>query len=659
VNVPLEAPVLDDRRFADLVAEARTRIPRYTPEWTDLNDNDPGMALVQLFAWMTEAVLFRLARVPDLHYIKFLQLLGIELRPAEPAHVDVAFPLLENQPEAVVTVPKGTQITAAGEEPVVFETDAALLAVAARLAQIQVFDGAEYTVFPPPKGDDGEEPFPAFGAYAPAGSALLLGFGYPDKYPGNTEVFPRTQLSLTFFAHGDPQRRETVTCGLPRAQAFPSAKLVWEYRGARDWQPMTVDGDTTLALACSGRVLLRTPAPGMMRRGKIGKSTDDLFWVRARVDRPGYERPPLLDAVLTNTVGATQAQTQRDEVLGGSDGRPNQVFRLARAPVLNDTLVLEVDEGDGDGFQRWTEVRDFFASKRDDLHFVLDRTSGEVRFGDGEFGRIPVGNLANPDANVVARVYRTGGGKKGNVPPGMLRNLPGVVPGVDSSAVRNFRAALGARDEETLEEGKRRAPQALKNKCRAVTAEDFEALAQDVPGVRRARALPLTHPAFPGQSVPGAVSVIIVPDSDAPAPMPSEGLLQTVCAYLDPRRLLTAELHVLAPTYYQVRVRASVIARRDADLGEVRQAVEARLLAYFHPLHGGEDGTGWEFGGKVFFSLVYRQVLGVAGVGRIGQMTIELDGVEQPACQDVAIESGSLAFSTEHEIVATYEGDSE
>src|SRR5690349_12664655 len=129
--MPLTPPVLDDRRFADLVAEARTRIPRYTSEWTDLGDNEPRMALVRVFAWLTVRPLFRLARVPDLHYVKFLQLLGIELRPAEPAHAFVTFPVQAGS--TTVIVPKGTEVAAAADEPVVFETDEPLIAVAARV----------------------------------------------------------------------------------------------------------------------------------------------------------------------------------------------------------------------------------------------------------------------------------------------------------------------------------------------------------------------------------------------------------------------------------------------------------------------------------------------------------------------------------------------
>ena len=64
--MPLPEPILDDLRFQrDLVDEARRRIIRYCPEWTDYNVSDPGITLIELFAWMTEMTLFRLNQVPE------------------------------------------------------------------------------------------------------------------------------------------------------------------------------------------------------------------------------------------------------------------------------------------------------------------------------------------------------------------------------------------------------------------------------------------------------------------------------------------------------------------------------------------------------------------------------------------------------------------
>ena len=98
----LEAPNLDDRTFNDLVAQAKTLIPRYTPEWTNFNESDPGITLLELFAWMTDIIIYRLNQVPERNYIKFLQLLGIQVNPAAPANAALTFKLA-NTPGLLVS----------------------------------------------------------------------------------------------------------------------------------------------------------------------------------------------------------------------------------------------------------------------------------------------------------------------------------------------------------------------------------------------------------------------------------------------------------------------------------------------------------------------------------------------------------------------------
>ena len=651
--MPLEdhMPRIDDRRFDDIMAEARTRIARYTPEWTpvwtDVNDNDPGVTLVQLFAWLTEMLIYRLGKVPEHNYLKFLQLLGIELNPAEAAAAEITFPVKENFADPYLIVPRRTQISAEsgdGGAPVIFETERALVALTARLASVQAFDGYDFTDVTAENVEPGEG-FEPFGSLAGIESALLLGFKYDKEFP------PKVELNLAVLTMSDAASASS-DCGLPETPAYPSAALVWEHWDGGEWATMSLLKDETRSLARSGHVYLKTPAKGEMQRTAVGEVAEALYWVRARVVGGGYERAPRLLAVRTNTVAAAQAETIADEVLGGSNGRPNQVFRLANAPVLAGTLRLEVDEGDG--FSQWTRVDDFFGSTPHDRHYVLNRTSGEVRFGDGASGAIPVGNVGNPGANVVAREYRTGGGRRGNAAAGALKTMLTPVEGVDDNGVSNLQAAFGGRDEETLDEAKKRAPRSVKSKCRAVTNEDFEHLAMNSANVKRAKALPLQHPAFPGVRVPGVVTVIVVPDSDEPNPTPSEGTLRTVCAYLNQRRLLTTELYVVGPTYRRVEVSVEVVAKNSADLAEVKEGIDQALLTYFHPLKGGEDGQGWPFGGNVFFSRVYQRVFSVAGVERITRLVITVDGEEAPECRDVAVEEGVLLYSTEHDVQIGY-----
>ena len=107
--MPLPEPRLDDRRFQDIVNEAKAMIPRYTPEWTDHNLSDPGVTLIELFAWMTDLILYRLNRVPDKNYIRFMDLLGIQTKNAVPASTRISFRLSAPQP-GPVPIPRGTEV---------------------------------------------------------------------------------------------------------------------------------------------------------------------------------------------------------------------------------------------------------------------------------------------------------------------------------------------------------------------------------------------------------------------------------------------------------------------------------------------------------------------------------------------------------------------
>jgi len=643
-------PTIDDRSFDSLLDEVRTRIARYTPEWTpvwtDVNDNDPGITMVQVFAWLAEILTYRMSKTPELNYIKFLQLLGIELNAAEAAQAEVTFPMKASFTGTSTIVPSHTQLTADpsdGGQPVTFETDRALIALRAPLAAVLAFDGFSHTSVTS-ENQAAVEGFQPFGPSANDGSALLLGFE-------ESGAFPSIELNLTFWTLPDPTKSSAFKCGLPDAPSFASATIRWEFWAGSEWRPLSLLKDETLAFTRSGHVYLQTPAVGMQRT-VIPPEAKSLYWIRARVERSQYERPPKLLAIRTNTTAVQQAETVEFEVLGGSNGRRDQVFQLGNTPVLKDSLSLEVDQGEGP--ELWSQVTDFFGSSPTDHHYVLDRTSGEIRFGDGRNGAIPVANAANPEGNIVARQYRFGGGKKGNVPAKAIKTLTTSIDGVDDNQIGNLLAAHSGRDEETLDEAKKRAPRSIKSRCRAVTAEDFEQLAMQAATIKRAKALPLFHPDFPKLRVPGAVTVIVVPDADTPTPLPSEGTLRTVCAYLDQRRLLTTELYVIKPAYQRVEIEAEVVADDNADLADVKKGIEQTIKDYFHPLKGGEDGQGWPFGGTIFYSRVGQRVFTVSGVQSINTLTILLDGIPTQFCSDVTINEAGLLFSTDPQIQVHY-----
>jgi predicted phage baseplate assembly protein len=661
--MPLPAPNLDDRTFDQILSQAKLLIPRYAPAWTNQNESDPGITLMELFAWMTEMVIFRLNQVPNLNYIKFLELLGITLTPSRPAHAELTFTLTSSNVQTVI-IPQGTQVSAAGVgQPIIFETDEALIALGAKLKAIQSFDGFSYEVVTTANGASGQWYYP-FGPNAREGSALLLGFDSPA-------AFPSDQINLGVYVFAEGGTPGVQSCNLDLNILPVPSTLVWEYWDGRFWNTITTNKDDSRAFTRTGHVYFQGPGDGV-KKDVMGRVTDSqLYWIRVRLATNGYDATPKLSAVVTNTVSATQSQTIEDEIVGGSDGIPLQTFTLANTPVIElatpytvtrsdgikvqvMSVQLEVDEGSG--YDAWQEVEDFFSSGPNDIHFTIDRTAGVIAFGDGQNGRIPVANVTSPNSNIQAGVYHFGGGTQGIVGVGAINALETFVDGVDT--VTNLQPTLGGTDEETLDAAKLRAPQQLKSRDRAVTADDFEYIAKQTPGaaISRANALPLTHPKFPGTPIAGVVTVIVVPTSDAPDPMPGAATLAAVCAYINDHRLLTSEVYVIAPTYHVVLIQAQVVVSPDASLNVVKTGIEQALTTWFDPLKGGKDGTGWPFGGTIYYSDVIVAILGVKGVLRLdnNQLVVFLDNQRQTFCRDVPINPGDLVYSKGHQISVSY-----
>jgi predicted phage baseplate assembly protein len=533
----MRPPSLDHRRFEDMVREARSLIPRYAPEWTEYSADDPGVVLVQLFAWAAGALLVWPPCLPRHPCTRFLTVLGVEPRPARSAHVDVTFQVAEAQVGCVITVPAQTRVAAAdasGEDPLVFEVEQALAVRPARLERVLAYSGHEYTDVTQQSQHVGQT-FAPFGVPAREGNALLMGFARPGRVSGG---FARTGLDLTFVIPARPDS-PAGSGSDPRSQV--PAELLWEHWDREAWRPLRVDGDTTQGLRRSGHVVLRPTGRWLAAAaGMRGGLSAGLYWMRVRVGHGTYRPAPLADTVCINSVGAVQLATQRDEVIGSTDGTPGQVLRLAHAPVRAGTLALEVDEGDG--FRAWEEVPSLAASGPHDRHFEVRCESGgaaELHFGDGQTGRIPA---VGREGNVIARTYRYGGGRRGNVAAGAVNTVLDSIPGIEG--VTNLRPAAGGADAETLEEARCRAPAALRDECGAVVRDWLEALARGVCHVRHARAILLARPGCPGRSVAGAATVVVAPDSDATSPPLEERVLRAVWRRLQ-HHPLCSELHVV------------------------------------------------------------------------------------------------------------------
>ena len=656
--MPLPTPNLDDRRFQDIVDEAKRLIPRYCPEWTDHNVSDPGVTLIELFAWMMEMLLYRLNKVPDKNFVTFLDLIGVKLQPPNAARADITFTLSAPQPE-MVTIPAGTEVATVRtetQEAITFSTDEALHILPPHLIYVlitpdhQTFtDQSDTLGIPTPL-------FPVFEEKPRPGNAFYLGF--QENLAGNT-------LVLTF---------DCTTEGIGVDPNDPP--LVWESWDAASnrWVRIEVESDSTGGLNRHGEVVLHLPSTFSMNDIDLKRG----WWVRCQVieprpDQPMYTATPQLRIVGWHTIGgtvtATNAVTVTNEELGRSSGEPGQVFRVEHTPLLmrraDEIVEVECDEG----WEQWTEVKDFSGSGPQDRHYTVDSGSGEVRFGpairqpngeEHQYGMVPP-----KGRRIRFRKYRYGGGTAGNVGRRTITVLKSSIPYV--SAVVNREAAFGGTDAESLEHAKMRGPLQLRTRGRAVTAEDYEILAKEAsPGVARAKCIQPSPTNEKGGPKPGTVWLLIVPvvtqsvERIVPRQLEiSKRLEERVQSYLDERRLLTTALIIDQPRYQWVSVQVQIKVQSHLDPIPVKDAVERELYHFLNPLIGGTEGTGWPFGRDLYIADVYALVQSVPGVefisdAKLFPVDVEAGKVGQPT-QHIPVPRGGLICSYRH-LVITAEG---
>lgn len=437
--------------------------------------------------------------------------------------------------------------------------------------------------------DTGERP--AFGAFPLPGQtarALYIGLrALPEQLAGHV-------LSLYV---GMTQHGVRVINRDDEAAANGADKLRWQVSGGAGWRDCE-SVDRTGGLRHPGYVEVLVARSGIAPwQGTLLDADPGLLWLRVLFDTAGAtdaQGPPIRQIVL-NAVAAVQALRFERELLGSATGRPAQTFSTARAPVVGEARieVRETDTGAARDWVRWNRVDDFAASGTDTRDFVLDASTGTVRFGDGRRGRIPPAG-----GNNVRISYSAGGGAQGNQPPLVIAQLRTTVPYVASAA--NCDWASGGQDAPGDHVVRRASLARLRHRGRAVGRDDYADLAlRASPEVARAACIgarDVSHGEAREQYAPGVVSVIIAPHGTGRAPQPTLALLAAVKRYLEARAPVGVELVLAGPLYLQVGVDAELAVAADASPERVRAACAARFDAYLHPLTGGDARRGWRFG---------------------------------------------------------------
>jgi predicted phage baseplate assembly protein len=646
--MPLPAPNLDDRSFQDLVDDAKRLVQRRCPEWTDHNLSDPGVTLIETFAYLTDQLLYRLNRVPDRLYLRFLDLIGLRMLPPSAASVPVTF-WLSAAVTAPVTIPAATRIgtpRSQSQDAVEFSTAEDLTLPPRKLTAVRTTTGTD-TDTEAGTTDRTEQlaagmTFPMFADPPADDDALLIGLD---------DAAPRCAIRIDFDGQVE---------GIGVNPEHPP--LVWEAWTGQEWEDCDVTLDETGGFNQPGSVIVHLP-PGHDVSVIDGERAG---WVRARVTapdagQPRYTGPPAVRRLSACTVGGTvtalHAELVEQEELGTSDGVPGQSFPLARTPVLAGTAGCAVEVSSSDGWQAWTRVDDFADSLKEDPHFLLDACSGLVIFGPAV--REPGGSLrqygAVPGAGCSVRIrrYATGGGRGGNVTAGAIRTLKSSVPFVAS--VENRYPAQGGVDGETLEEAKVRGPLLLRTRGRAVTAEDYEVFARHAaPEAARVHCVPA------GES--SAVRVLVVPAAASVDGrirfenlVPDPGTLARVAEALDEVRLIGVRVSVEPPLYRGITVVARLVARPRVNMDRLREAARRYVYEFLNPLPGGgPDQRGWPFGRPVLTGDIFGLLQRVNGVDLVEDVRLfsadPVTGKRGDEARRIDLAANSLVFSYDHQI---------
>lgn len=548
--MPIRPPSLDDRSFDDLVSELLARIPAHTPEWTDPRPGDPGRTVLELFAWLTDTLLYRVNLSPEKQRLAFLQLLGIPLKPALAAQGLICLEL---------TSPSDTQTyrlrpLARLKGPVDFETCDELTVLPLNLQvyvkqKLSVSETARYAEVV--QGLSRIYNLTASQQAAPYFTTPIFSGGRPEA--GGFSAASRTVDGCFWLAllassqenqadHNQAVRQALdgasdgrallLNIGVVPTLALPSdfadfgsrqqVPHVWEistgrqFRGEPEYLPLTVVQDSSNRLLHQGIVRLALPTSGQIGvpdndvrsfvQAGVGShpprldfpetATRLVAWIRLRplpaesLRGVAGSNPTLPDLSLSwlgiNAVAVDQRQTIQGRVLLGQSSGQADQEISLPGQSVQAESLAIEVEASGGVFQPWQRIEDLALAGRDAAVYSLDSEAGAIRFGDGLRGRIPEIN-----SRIRVAQMRSGGGRAGNLPPGALT----AISAQDGQGLRlssQFKVLqalplIGGEDAETLEAAERRIPDLFRHRDRAVTESDYRQLAGETPGVRLGR----------------------------------------------------------------------------------------------------------------------------------------------------------------------------
>lgn len=413
----------------------------------------------------------------------------------------------------------------------------------------------------------------------------------PIFYLGFEKILTNIQISLFVSIKEKPDERSV---------------LIWKYYDGDAWKELPLENDETDSFNKSGIV-------SFMFSQEIKKSLQfgkEYFWIRIE-SHDGLVCPEI-NGIFPNTVWAFNQISIDNEILGSGNGLPGQSFSFSKKPVLPGQ-VIEIKEGEN--LLEWKETCSFVLSGKKSRDYIIDRIEGRIFFGDGIHGMTP----PKGKNNIIAKSYRSGSGKKGNLKTGAIDTLRRANP--DIERVTNHVPSSGGIDNENVDGAVFRGPHAIKNRGYAVTVEDFEWLAREAsPEVIRTKAF---------LDDTNRINVIILNDrfSDTrnEKPFPEKSLIDSVGKYIKERALFNIQerIYISGPEYKRIDIDVVVKPLLINESSLVIEKLNKELMIFFDPVRGGKYGNGYDFGEKLFVSDVSATIENVDGVDYVEEIILK------------------------------------
>lgn len=658
--------ILNDENFEEIFEEARGMVASLYPDWTDHNYHDPGITMLELFAWLKEIQLYKLNFLTDEMRIKFLNLAGMRRQHKTPSYAAVSAMAARD-----ASIAAGTKLYA---YDICFETCTSQMLTENDIAQVFAYK------------DD-------VLAYADR-SQLRLGSGlsmhmFGEKSDGDFYIafdksLPSGVTLYIYFSIGNDNavKRNPADDGF-----IPFGSFAYEYYTKDGWKPLPVTKDETERFAQSGFISFSVPEP--MEKANI--TGDEKYYIRIRIIDYEFDIPTVLKDISMNMLQLEQADTiceyraykhgggneikleldtylgyygestiylehgglytevseyelkTDDEkrtkrivikkpegmavenviavsfppdflpqtVLGIGNGFPEQIFSLDDPDVMYDRFDIIVwDIESGAGFCKWEKVQDFCASKPSDKHYILNPESGEVRFGDSMRGMAPEGEI-----RIVQ--YAKCRGASGNVKSGKIKQT--ADHSLSDVLFTNNENAHGGKDEQSLEHCFQCARLRLNEPECLLTYADYERAVLNTPGllIESCKVVPPNKLPHYKQSEAHMICAVVKPFSFEKNPRLSRSYQKNILAHLDKNRIVGTKIQLLSPEYIKLTMFLEIVIK--AHYANDKTIVNDAVSDYLKPFEA-------EFGKTVLYYEIYGVIDRLQCVVSINSLSIDAKG---------------------------------